>query len=226
MQRIGMLSFCESRVRAVAVGLGVEGRGRRGGATGAPAEARNVVGAARSGRQRAGPRPTPGPTRRRPGLPGRAHRKSARDRVRSRRGRRRRPDNGAPPRRHPLQFPQASRLARARQPARRPLISIACTMQFMTRAFWASPLHDDHDAFQRRTLRTTGVCQTLPCQAACARGVFGLARRTIFGGVTFVGSSGFSAGLALCDIAGEVGGCLGLAALLGDRRDLQHAVDV
>ena len=45
------------------------------------------------------------------------------------------------------------------------------------------------------------------------------------GEVAFVGSAGFSSGLAFCGFAGEVGGCLGLAALLGDRRDVQHAVD-
>ena len=45
------------------------------------------------------------------------------------------------------------------------------------------------------------------------------------GEVAFVGSAGFSSGFAFCGFAGEVGGCLGLAALLGDRRDVQHAVD-
>ncbi len=41
------------------------------------------------------------------------------------------------------------------------------------------------------------------------------------GEVAFVGSSGFS----FAGFSGEVGGCLGLAALLGDRRDVQHRID-
>ena len=42
------------------------------------------------------------------------------------------------------------------------------------------------------------------------------------GEVAFVGSSGFSSGFAFAGFAGEVGGCVGLAALLGDRRCVQH----
>lgn len=45
------------------------------------------------------------------------------------------------------------------------------------------------------------------------------------GELSFVGSSGFSSGLALCGFAGEVRGGVGLAALLGDRRDVEHRVD-
>ena len=40
-----------------------------------------------------------------------------------------------------------------------------------------------------------------------------------------MGSSGFASGLAFGGFAGEVGGRFGLAALLGDRRDVEHAVD-
>ncbi len=42
------------------------------------------------------------------------------------------------------------------------------------------------------------------------------------GELSFVGSAGFTSGLAFCGFAGEVGGCFGLAALLGDRRDVEH----
>ena len=45
------------------------------------------------------------------------------------------------------------------------------------------------------------------------------------GEVSFVGSSGFASGLAFGGLAGEVGGGVGLAALLGDRGDVEHAVD-
>ena len=45
------------------------------------------------------------------------------------------------------------------------------------------------------------------------------------GEVAFVGSPGFASGLAFAGFAGEVGGRLGLAALLGDRRDVENAVD-
>ena len=45
------------------------------------------------------------------------------------------------------------------------------------------------------------------------------------GEVSFVGSSGFASGLAFGGLAGEVGGRFGLAALLGDRGDVEHAVD-
>ncbi len=45
------------------------------------------------------------------------------------------------------------------------------------------------------------------------------------GELAFVGSSGFASGLAFGGFFGEVGNRLGLAALLGDRRDVQHAVD-
>ena len=45
------------------------------------------------------------------------------------------------------------------------------------------------------------------------------------GELAFVGSSGFASGLAFAGFAGEVGGGIGLAALLGDRHDVQHRVD-
>ena len=45
------------------------------------------------------------------------------------------------------------------------------------------------------------------------------------GELAFVGSSGFASGLAFGGFSGEVGGVVGLAALLGDRRDVEDAVD-
>ena len=45
------------------------------------------------------------------------------------------------------------------------------------------------------------------------------------GELAFVGSSGFASGLAFGGFAGEVGSGFGLAALLGDRRDVEDAVD-
>ena len=42
------------------------------------------------------------------------------------------------------------------------------------------------------------------------------------GEVAFVGSAGFSSGFAFGGFAGEVGGGFGLAALLGDRGDVEH----
>ena len=45
------------------------------------------------------------------------------------------------------------------------------------------------------------------------------------GELAFVGSSGFASGLAFGGFAGEVGGRVALAALLGDRRDVEDAVD-
>ena len=45
------------------------------------------------------------------------------------------------------------------------------------------------------------------------------------GELAFVGSSGFASGLAFAGFSGEVGDGFGLAALLGDRRDVQDRVD-
>ena len=44
------------------------------------------------------------------------------------------------------------------------------------------------------------------------------------GELAFVGSSGFASGLAFGGFAGEVGGRVGLAALLGDRVGAENSV--
>jgi len=43
--------------------------------------------------------------------------------------------------------------------------------------------------------------------------------------VALVGSAGFAAGLALADLAGDIGAGVVVVALLGDAGDVEHAVD-